>query len=315
MNGKNAGSSSGVVSAIFGLLAETPVHPGAGKATGVIDLPIQREVHTAWPCIYASGVKGGLRQLAEESEMHPDDLRRVFGSEGNQVEMAGALAVGDASLLLLPVRSLTSSFQWVTCPEVLQRFKSACRRLGVATGAALTVPGNPALDDAIGTSSRKPESRLFLEEFRFTLSAAALHEDVVDAIKLCVHEDFHTTLAERLLVVHNDRFRWFAEHATQIAAHVKLDNETKAIERGALWYEETLPPETVMYVPLLASDSRELKSKLPASDVLTKVLQLFAVDCGSPYARFGGNESLAMGWCHVTVALADSVSRSGQKAR
>lgn len=309
----NTSGVNGAVSAVLGLLAETPLHAGAGKSSGVIDLPIQREAHTAWPCIYASGVKGGLREMAEEQGMSEDDLTRIFGGEGTQAEMAGALAVGDASLLLLPVRSLTSSFRWVTCPEVLRRYKSTCARHGVNAGATLTVPIAATLDDAYSPNGGGQNARLFLEEFRFTLAPTAVSGDDISALKLCLPIEFHPTLIERLLVVHDDRFRWFAEHATQVNAHVKLDNKTKTVENGALWYEETLPPETVMYAPLRGNRSREAVSSLKASDILAKAIGLFSGEDGSPYVRFGGNESLGMGWCQATVVSATSNAPNLQK--
>ncbi|MBN2887102.1 MAG: type III-B CRISPR module RAMP protein Cmr4, partial [Chromatiaceae bacterium] len=91
--------------ALLGLLAETAIHAGAGQNAGVIDLPIQREAHTAWPVVFGSAVKGALRALAEERQA--PWLKAVFGPETNNAsEHAGALLVGDARLLLLPVRSL-----------------------------------------------------------------------------------------------------------------------------------------------------------------------------------------------------------------
>ena len=44
------------------LHAISPVHAGAGSATGAVDLPIQRERHTGWPHIQASGIKGAFRE-------------------------------------------------------------------------------------------------------------------------------------------------------------------------------------------------------------------------------------------------------------
>ena len=43
------------------MYAVTPCHAGSGSALGVVDLPIQRERHTNWPMIQASGVKGAFR--------------------------------------------------------------------------------------------------------------------------------------------------------------------------------------------------------------------------------------------------------------
>ncbi|EQD59246.1 protein containing DUF324, partial [mine drainage metagenome] len=39
----------------------SPLHMGAGTALGLIDNPIQREVHTDWPSMAGSGIKGAIR--------------------------------------------------------------------------------------------------------------------------------------------------------------------------------------------------------------------------------------------------------------
>ena len=44
----------------------TPCHAGSGSSMGVVDLPIQRERHTNWPMIQASGVKGAFRANFEK---------------------------------------------------------------------------------------------------------------------------------------------------------------------------------------------------------------------------------------------------------
>jgi CRISPR-associated protein Cmr4 len=94
--------------ALLGLWAETSIHAGAGSSVESIDLPIQREAHSGWPCVYGSAVKGALRARAEDKfGKNNDSVRYVFGPDtDNASEHAGALLVGDARLLLLPVRSL-----------------------------------------------------------------------------------------------------------------------------------------------------------------------------------------------------------------
>ena len=100
------------VTALLGLLAETSIHAGAGQSVGAIDLPIMREAHSDWPCIHGSAVKGALRARAEDRAL--DNVHLIFGPDTNNAsDHAGALTVGDARLVLLPVRSLTGHFQWV----------------------------------------------------------------------------------------------------------------------------------------------------------------------------------------------------------
>ena len=43
-----------MASLIMGLLAETPIHPGAGRNLGVIDLPVAREAATDYPVLVGS---------------------------------------------------------------------------------------------------------------------------------------------------------------------------------------------------------------------------------------------------------------------
>ena len=51
--------------AMLGLLAETPIHPGAGRGMGVVDLPVAREAATDYPVIVGSSLKGALRDRVE----------------------------------------------------------------------------------------------------------------------------------------------------------------------------------------------------------------------------------------------------------
>ena len=47
--------------------ALSPIHAGSGSSTGAVDLPIQRERHTARPIVQSSGLKGALREAVERS--------------------------------------------------------------------------------------------------------------------------------------------------------------------------------------------------------------------------------------------------------
>ena len=68
--------------AILGLLAQTSIHAGTGSNTGVIDLPIQREGHNGYPCVFGSSMKGALRTRAE-AESSVESVKCVFGPDTN----------------------------------------------------------------------------------------------------------------------------------------------------------------------------------------------------------------------------------------
>ena len=283
--------------ALLGLVTETSLHAGAGSSAGVVDLPIQREGHNGWPCVFGSAVKGSLRDRAE-SKWGPtsEDLFAVFGPDTkNASDNAGAIAVGDARLLLLPVRSLTTAFKWVTCPEALARLKRDVERLGLKD--TLPVPVPSVNDDQAKVAAGTGD--LFLEEYRFTLAPG---DDVASIARtlamLMCRENAEAELVSRLVIVSNDLFSHLAQSATPINAHIALKSDTKTVADGALWYEETLPPETLLYAPLVAVKSRRKDLDLDAGAVRKKLTDLFSE---RPWLQLGGNETVGMGWCAVTV--------------
>lgn len=285
--------------AVLGLLAQTSIHAGTGQATGVIDLPIQREGHSGWPCVFGSAVKGALRARAEEVETRRQEVLLVFGPDGEKVqasEYAGALAVSDARLLLFPVRSLTSQFKWVTCPAALRRYVRDAARFDVK----LDIP-ELEVNDHKGTLSAKTPGAaedLFLEEYRFSTKSADLSRLISVLCKL-MGEDRKAELEQQLVVVSDDSFAHLVQHATPVNAHISIDSDTKTVRGTALWYEETLPPETLLYVGLSAVKARADNAKMEAEKVLKHVTDLF----DKPWLQIGGNETVGMGWCAVKTVV------------
>jgi CRISPR-associated protein Cmr4 len=153
--------------AMLFLYTETPLHAGSGTSLGIVDLPIQRERTTGYPMIQASGLKGCLRDVASGNSQQKVEI--VFGPDTQQAsDHAGALSVGDARILLFPVRSLIGVFAWVTSKNVLARFKRE------ALMAGLSVDWNPIGPTDDGTafvadgSILKANGKVVLEEFAFT---------------------------------------------------------------------------------------------------------------------------------------------------
>jgi CRISPR-associated protein Cmr4 len=288
---------------MIGLIAQTSIHAGAGSSAGAVDLPIQREGHNGWPCIFGSSVKGALRTKAEQvltaSDGKRDDatLNTVFGPDTqNASDHAGAISVGDARLLLLPVRSLTSAFKWVTCPAALDRFKRDSEMLGKKIDFDMpVVPKNDTSEFALCTSG----TNLFLEEYRFTVDASANLDSVINALcELVKRNGFAETLNEQLAIVSDNMFAHLARSATPINAHIAINSESKTVNKGALWYEETLPPETVLYIPIMAQKSRNKDKPIDASAIAACVSSILTT---SSWLQLGGNETVGMGWCAVHV--------------
>jgi CRISPR-associated protein Cmr4 len=297
-------------------LAETSIHAGASTSAGVIDLPIQREAHTGWPCVFGSGLKGAMRAAAEGAEEEWNWIAEVFGPGGNNAsDHAGALAVGDARLLLLPVRSLTTHFKWVTCPALVQRAQADFERLGLPVEHDGLVPevteGGAVLVPMAGKAESGKPKKLFLEELSFDERPQDLSILVDFLARLMGGESAKERLQRQLAVVSDDIFTRLAQFATPVTAHIAIDNERKTVKNTALWYEETLPPETLLYATLTAWRSRKKESVKTDRQVLDHITSDLLGD--RPYLQLGGNETVGMGWCKViTLAAATAPAAAGK---
>ena len=282
--------------ALVGLWAETSLHAGAGSSVDGIDLPIQREGHSQWPCVFGSSVKGALRTKAEDIlGKGNSSVEFVFGHDSSSEKTsdhAGALLVSDARLLLLPVRSLTSHFKWVTCPAILERLIRDSQRLGMKIDFTV-----PSTDKETAVTASMEAVDLFLEEYRFNTVTQNLSA-LITVLSSVTGID-STALTNQLVIVHDDQFSYLAKYATPVTPHIAIDNEKKVVKAGALWYEETLPAETALYFALNAHKSREKESSMSAESILSCITDNLLGD--SPYLQIGGNETLGMGWCKVTV--------------
>lgn len=284
---------------ILGLTSQTFVHAGAGSANDVVDLPIQREAHSDWPCIYGSSVKGALRARADLLSMDKSLKFCLFGPDTeNASDHAGSLLVSDARLLALPVRSLNCHFRRVTCPAILKRLSRDIERgnfsiklpaVPECTGEEAILPKKPGSNDG--------EQDLYLEEYRFNIKRLDL-KDWVEVLTDIAGESYKKEISETLTIISNDSFRHLCRSAMPIHPHIRINSQSKTVEQGALWYEENLSPDTVLYCLVAAqrSRSREITHDAPA---LLKRFQEGLFD--KPWLQLGGNETTGMGWCHVNL--------------
>lgn len=304
------------------LYGQSWLHPGAGASTGAIDLPIQREVHTGYPLIPASSVKGSLRETAER-RVSQGIVDGLFGPEvqrsgqDKQEYFAGALTIGDAKLLLFPVRSLTRSFFWITSPLALARFQRDLKMIGIDPG--WDVPLNVEAECAIVPHECETTPRLFLEEMDFKPQKDTMITEIAEFIAArfdaaLIGRAFIEKLKKDLAVLSDDEFGYFIRYATQVSARIQLTSRktTDKIkgsdgreEQGNLWYEESLPPETIFYVPLFAGPARGGASKTELSTGTAVMDKLDHEVLAGHFIQLGANETLGHGWCATFLVRGD----------
>jgi CRISPR-associated protein Cmr4 len=140
--------------------------------------------------------------------------------------------------------------------------------------------------------------RLVLEEFEFTRSENA--EAVAQWIgsNAIIDGATRARLRDHLVVLHDDDFTYFVRHATEVVARIGLDYERKTVKSGALFYQEFLPAETLLYALVLASPSRKENDAKNAAAILQ-----YLRDNLPPVLQIGGDETIGKGLC--TVQLTD----------
>lgn len=292
------------------LYVETPLHAGMGSGLSSIDLPIQRERTTQYPMIQGSSIKGKLRALAEENREDAALINALFGPPpltGETSDHAGALIAGDARMLLFPVRSLSGVFAYTTSCDILARFKRDIERTSQVT-LPWHLPDAPVPGTALVTSHStvQAQNSLVLEEFSFTSQMSAQVDEI--AAWLAEHtlpkqntDDYWSTrLKNSLVILPENDFRDFTLYATEVITRIRIDRNTKTAARGALWTEEHLPTDTLLYVPIYATDTRRNGKeglKLPGRQVLETIKAQDAAR-GS-YLQLGGDETVGRGMVHV----------------
>lgn len=274
------------------LYTESPLHAGTGSTASVIDLPVQRERITNYPHVYGSGLKGALRDQADASDTEknifygPSETEdktqaRLFNFSSEEIEgldksklsslvrFGGALSVGEARLVLFPVRSLTGIFAYVTSPYVLARLARDLQAADVVPPPTWTQPIKT--DECIVSSVAKnsdgvaASGSVVLEEFTFK----AVNNGIVDELAswlinnaMPVGDEYsywRKTMVQRLVILPDDAFRDFVSYSTQVVTRIRVNNDTKTVVDGQLWTQEVIPSDTLFVSTVLAHDVRAPK--------------------------------------------------------
>lgn len=178
-------------------------------------------------------------------------IELVFGPEEGEAH-AGSIAFTDARILLFPVKSLKGIFTWITCPMVLARFVKDMKIAGKENevkewnlnNVANTVPKQ---------SNILVSGKVVLEEFTFEVGENDETTKIAGKLSDMIFPD-HTSysfwkekLKKDIVILSDDDFKDFVSTSTEVITRTKIATETGTVEPGALWTEEYLPQDTVLY--------------------------------------------------------------------
>ena len=286
--------------------AVSPIHAGSGASTSAVDLPIQRERHTNWPHIQASGVKGAFRAHFRDfvdKNNNKQLINLVFGSDEQDEwdkkidNLPGAMSVSDARLLAFPMRSNIAPFVWVTCPSILKRLKTDLEYIN--SGEKMTISEHDIQEgNAVSLGSDNIFGQVVLED-----AVVNVTEEIED-------DFFKNTFFElkRLVLISDEMFDYAVSYCTEIQTNIKINSKTGTAEDGALRYQEFLPADSVLYsiVHYSGRNLGEIKNddkQNPLADLVkdmnAEVIKNHVEDTVKDFIQIGGDETLGKGICRL----------------
>jgi len=268
---------------IMWLYGLTSAHVGSGDNLSYIDLPIQREKHTKYPKIEASSLKGSIRQAMERKDEKVEGqyplTNKLLGSLKDG-EVASAISISDARILFFPIKSAKGVFAWITSPMAMQRFQQDCRLASFNTLADKLNDFN--FEDGVRRCKKSVllvnNTQIMLEEFDFEPVVCSQFEKWLDIVvkkfpgdaPLLKSDEFK----KRVVMISNNDFNHFVTQSTELSTRIKVNSVTGIVEKGALFTEEYLPPESILYSLLFLTEERVQKGGLTSKEVETKMDEL-----------------------------------------
>lgn len=241
--------------------------------------------------------KDDLKRKKKELEMalkSPPKTTVIFGPPtDNASAHAGAIAVGDAKVLLFPVRSARGVFAYVTCPLVLKRFKQDMELVGKNfEGVEIPEPSNNNAFVPTESALLISNEKIVLEEVSLTVNKIDL-SGLASAISqvIPIGED---KLLKRLAIVPDDVFSAFVKLSTEVVARIVINSGTGTTEN--LWYEEFLPRDTVMYsVIAIGKPRKEGADNIDIKQTLNNVFN-------NSFIQLGGDETVGKGFVKIKIS-------------
>ena len=310
---------------LIGITTITPNHCGTGQASGAVDLPIAREVHTGLPVMPASTIKGVMRDgfavpddpksWTKEQRKTAEEVKDLFGprpprrasngteSAGNQKQRgesqeplsAGDLVFLEGMLLAFPVRSLTGVFRWVTSPMLVKRLRRMMRALGRELPVSFVCPEPKSSERALLPSGQT--GPVSLEDLVFSEQRCDENPGVGTLAKIFskLAPDVEG-LDSKLVVVTDEVLQDLTQRGTTVSARIVLNHDSKTSDN--LWYEETLPPDCLFATVVAPRPGA-------GADTLAKfnkaLREAKIVSDGRWYTFMGGNATVGQGLVALTL--------------
>jgi CRISPR-associated protein Cmr4 len=267
----------------------TPLHTGGSADEGNL-MGIAREVHTEFPYLPSSSLRGRIRAAIEQGELE-NEAGQLFGrkiKDGHQ-PTEGEVWFADATLLAFPIASLTHHLVWITCPLWLTRWNRWLKGSPLTNEIQL-------IQSELATNSKAAVSTFATQDFYVQTALLRATE-----ISVLPNSESHPSallelfpkvdsllsdVTQKLIIISNENCIALVETGLQREVRVALKDHSKMVDGGSFRSEEAIPPEAIMFVPWgIKTESVNTHS---ARDRLKAIM--------TQRCQFGGLEGLGRGW-------------------
>lgn len=275
----------------------TPLHVGTGQSyEGFVDLPIQRD-NLGFPVIWGSSLKGAIRNTYHNNgNMQREEA--VFGSD----EYASSILITDASLLLMPVRSLYGLYAFITNKLLLSQCLEKLRICNIINPHKydLLINELEKLISNLDNSCRCSNMQYLSQDkktvvLRETSINVEEDKDVENVFNKLIPNDilFKDDIIKKIVIV-NEEHSDIIKRSTLLQTRIKLGYKEKHVEEGP-WTEEFLPEMSLLMNVIMLNNGR---GNLKGVDNIKKELAdgLHANnELNQFYIVVGGDETIGRG--------------------
>ena len=314
----------------------TPLHTGGSANEGNL-MGIAREVHTEFPYMPASSVRGKIRaEIAKAFNADGVDptlkaeAELLFGRKivGGLQPTEGEVWFGDAMLLFFPIASLSHHLMWITCPLWLERWSRWLANPEATSGIKTLA------QQCRNQFKNQERPKIAVSSFppdQVYLQTALLTEQEIVMLDFAPIRDQLDTLTQqsgiiaqllgKILVLTDEDCIALVETGLQREVRVMLEENSKTVKGGSFRSEEAIPPETVMFLPwgmkpfnpgVVVGTNAESENT-PRSTVHNQQVKDQLIRSLQGRLQFGGLESLGRGWVQLATATTNGAATQGER--
>ncbi|MCA2505633.1 MAG: type III-B CRISPR module RAMP protein Cmr4 [Microcystis sp. M54BS1] len=292
----------------------TPLHTGGSADEGNL-MGIAREVHTEFPYLPASSLRGKIRSALEPSNPQSEEekalakeVSQFFGQKikDGQQPTEGEVWFAEATLLFFPIASLSHHLVWITCPLWLERWN---RWLKNSPLTQLIQNCREQITEAIPALVSFTPEPLYLQTAILQQNALGqLNTNDSNSLSQSLQNLTNANgminqLLKKLVIVDDEDCIALVETGLQREVRVALNEGEKTVKGGSFRSEEAIPPETVLFFPW---GMKPVKQTENTQNIRGKTSELL-----KNKLQFGGLEGLGRGWCDLkTIETTETITGS-----